>query len=630
MSLSDILAMKALKQFKQVPSKNLFNPTTITSGYFLSSSDGVTLVANSLYFTSDFIPVSPNTFYTRPRQEQLWFYDSNKRFISWYGNTSPASFPTPANCAYVRIIDKLANLNTYQLEKGYIPTKFTPFGSVSSVGNFTIDPSLISGVIQSKNLFNPNTATPGFYVSSGGVLSTSTSYFVSDYIPVDPNTTYTRPRPEQMAFYDANKTFITGLGNNVPASFTTPSNCAYVRINDQISNIANYQLEKGSIATPFVPYSYNLGQSGSSNAIPSVIYKLNDAWTQWLKGNKFPIAFFGDSTIDGVNTTGYVANTLGVDSTSPNTFSKKLESALRSATNNSVLRVYNAGFSGKDASWGLSNINAEFAGTSAYNDVKMIGIGFGINDRLNYSNDDDYRNGFKTNIIGIINWCYAQGIQPFLLTSQAMLEPGVSTSYAGTYPLRTSEHINSIANEVKRELAIQYNLQLIDVNKFTEAFLLYSSIVDNTLIPDRLHFADVGHQYESDLLFYHLSPRSIYVDQYTRIDYSSQKITDSVPEDWLTMPTSPADSFKVYVNYTKADTIDTKIMTAYVFVNTRQKLTLNAYVNSSTNTHVKINGVDHTLTGTSTNLGQLEMGLYKLEVFTGASTTVDFKGFIIQ
>ncbi|WP_052702822.1 SGNH/GDSL hydrolase family protein [Paenibacillus beijingensis] len=373
----------------------------------------------------------------------------------------------------------------------------------------------------------------------------------------------------------------------------------------------------------------NPGSDGAR--IPQRIYTFNDAWTEWLQGNKFPIAFFGDSTVDGVNTAEWVGNTVGADSTSPNSFAKKLEDILRKGTNNETLRIYNAGFSGQVASWAATVLDREFSGTSAYRDVKMIGIGFGINDRLGYSNEKAYRDGFKKHIQEIIYWCYFNQIQPFLLTTQAIVQPGVMTEYTKDYPMRTSEHIQSVANEVKRELADEFRIPLIDLNKFTEMFLLYSSHSAQCIISDRLHFGDIGHQYEAELIFTHLCPRTIMVDGYTKIDYSSQSVSDCVPEDWLTMPAAPTDSFKVYVDYVKQDLADMKIMTAWVFINAKKKLTLKVYKgSSSSDTYIKVNAVTKALTGTETVLGQLDMGLHQLEVFTGPSKMVDFKGFILD
>ncbi len=366
------------------------------------------------------------------------------------------------------------------------------------------------------------------------------------------------------------------------------------------------------------------------------IYTFNDAWNQWKAGNKFPIAFYGDSTIDGNNTTGYVANTLGKDSQSPNTFCKKLEIKLRLATGNNKLRVYNAGFSGKDSAFGVANINAEFGIGTDYSDVKMVGIGWGINDRLNYSDTKAYREGFKANIISQINWFYSKGIQPFLLTTQAIVSPNVDTQYVNQYPLRTAEAINSIANEVKRELSVEYNLELIDINKFTERFLLYSPTDISTLIPDRLHFGDIGHQYEADLIFSHISPQVIFVDTDTKIDYSTQKVINGVNEDKLTYSTIDQYGFKLYAKYLKSDGLDTKIMETWVFINSKDEMSLKSYVSCYLNTYIKINGGVYKSESLETILSTLSLGLYHLEVFSGSTNNVDhvdcvdFKGFHIK
>ncbi|HOJ12372.1 MAG TPA: SGNH/GDSL hydrolase family protein [Clostridiales bacterium] len=360
------------------------------------------------------------------------------------------------------------------------------------------------------------------------------------------------------------------------------------------------------------------------------LYGLNDAWVSWLKGEKFPIAFYGDSTVDGNNTTGWIGNKLGADSTSPNAFSEKLEIKLREAANNSILRIYNAGFSGQISSWALANYDNVFGETSAYNDVKMVGIGFGINDRLVYQDEKSYRDGFKNNIKGIIGKCYASNIQPFLITTQATVEPGVRTDFTTRYPLRTSQHINTIANEVKKELSIEYGLELLDINSYTEDFLLYSSYSLETIISDRLHFNDVGHEYEAGLLFALINPQTIFADGFHKIDYSNQRIAKGVPEDWLTMPTAVKDNFKVYIDYTKSDMADMNIMTVYVFNKSKRKLNLKAYKNhETTKTYVKIDGEVKSLTGVETDLGELELGLHKFEVFTGTSNIADFKGFLL-
>ncbi|MEK4855930.1 SGNH/GDSL hydrolase family protein [Bacillus sp. CH_70] len=634
-------------------SRNMFNKVTITPNTWIDGNNGKPFTLSN-YFTSDFISVTENTQYAiNPvaNDTRIAFYNNSKTYIS-KATDGVITFTTPPGTTYVRIGSKSNLLNSTQLEIGSTSTPYEPYGAQIQYNSFKdnsfpvsklkknsigYEQLSITPVIgdKSRNIFDKTAITTNNYLNNQtGIPFTLNNYFVSDFIPVTENNQYViNPiaTDTRSCFYNSSKNFISATADNL-SNFTTPPGTVYVRIASRNGLLDTTQLEAGIVSTPYESYGVQLKKEALSpfNIKPATIYTFNDAWTEWLKGNKFPISFYGDSTVDGANTTGFKLNTLGVDSTNINAFSKKLEELLRDVTNNSILRIYNAGFSGQKSDWGLTNINSAFGGTSAYNDVKMIGIGFGINDRLSYQNEKDYRTGFRNNIIGIIDWCYSKKIQPFLITTQATVEPGIQTNYAGTYPLRTSEHINSIANQVKKDLAREYGLELIDLNKFTEMFLMYSSVPTKTIISDRLHFGDIGHRYEADVLFRHLSPRTIIVDDYTKIDYSSQRIKDSVPEDWLTFPTSPSDSFKVYVNYTKADSSDMKIMTVWIFNSAKKKLSLKAYRNDSTLAYVKVNGVPTILNNAETVIGQLELGLHKLEVFTGATTQVDFKGFILE
>ena len=152
----------------------------------------------------------------------------------------------------------------------------------------------------------------------------------------------------------------------------------------------------------------------------------------------------------------------------------------------------------------------------------------------------------------MIEWFYEHNIQPFLLTTQALVSSDVETQYVTSFPLRTAMHIETVANEVKRELAKEYGLEIIDLHKFTTEFLLYSSYPTKTIIADRTHFGDIGHEYEAGVLFAHITPMVEIADGYTKIDFSSQKLKKGVPEELLTVPDTPSDSFKLYANYTKS------------------------------------------------------------------------------
>ena len=128
-----------------------------------------------------------------------------------------------------------------------------------------------------NNHFNKETIidNKGILYASG-TLNSDNNQWASDYIEITPNTnyycnykTYTSSY-YGMAFYDENKTYISGNSlSNIGNGFTTPNNSKYLRFS--CSKQSGYttdpntlQLKIGSTATPYDPYtstsySVNLG-----------------------------------------------------------------------------------------------------------------------------------------------------------------------------------------------------------------------------------------------------------------------------------------------------------------------------------------------------------------------------------
>ena len=109
-------------------------------------------------------------------------------------------------------------------------------------------------------------------ITTGGVDASVTTYVrTAQYIPVQPNTTYTfssnlNPHTSYFWEYDSSKTYLRYGGGSVNASsrqYTTGANTAYLRINFGYSPLATItpsnvtwcQLEKGSSASSYVPYA---------------------------------------------------------------------------------------------------------------------------------------------------------------------------------------------------------------------------------------------------------------------------------------------------------------------------------------------------------------------------------------
>ena len=136
--------------------------------------------------------------------------------------------------------------------------------------------NFVTSVINSRNIYNKN--DPDIYVGTSGsingcwLINSTTgavernqwqmdgAYSVSYLIPVEPSTQYVFSDNGNttsflsVAFYDTNGNFIS-KANDWSSSITTPSNCYYIRINNQSLKTSNYQIEKGTTRTPYVPYN---------------------------------------------------------------------------------------------------------------------------------------------------------------------------------------------------------------------------------------------------------------------------------------------------------------------------------------------------------------------------------------
>lgn len=371
-----------------------------------------------------------------------------------------------------------------------------------------------------------------------------------------------------------------------------------------------------------------LGTFGS--AAPKLLCTFLDAYTAWRKGEDFPIAFYGDST--------FQCTEKQYDGGS--TICEHLQSMLRAECGASPV-VHNAGVRGKNLYWGINNFENYFGENGIYKDAKMVGIGFGINDRIDDENDPRQPNSYKaykefvySDIETLINMFYDRGIQPFLVTSHATAECGVHSEYT-YHVLRDSASINICANGAKKELAQKYGIPLLDLNQATESYMINSMVPVEDIFAldangakgnDHLHYGEIGRKYEAGYLFSEIISRVIPIDgdKESIVSYTNQNLRCAVPEDKLRY----GGDFKVYASYFKDTTADEKIFDAYVFVK-GHPATLTAYKYDGGNTYVKIDGIDNALTTLKNDLGKLDLGLHHLEVYSGGDRVV-FNGFVLN
>lgn len=116
-----------------------------------------------------------------------------------------------------------------------------------------------------KNLVNTSKFKVGYYITSDGNEAAygTNGAACSDFLAL-PVSTYTLTNPEMtnsgrfaVFFYDAQKQYIDKALPNMAtsASFTMPSNAYYVRINSITRDLGSVQLEFGSTATAYTPYT---------------------------------------------------------------------------------------------------------------------------------------------------------------------------------------------------------------------------------------------------------------------------------------------------------------------------------------------------------------------------------------
>lgn len=423
----------------------------------------------------------------------------------------------------------------------------------------------------------------------------------------------------------------------ITVKFTTPANCTQMYFaNSLFYSYGNafYFLDNVMLNDGCVEYSFNPSFIDLNKA---PMFTFQNALRKWYFGDKFPIAFYGDSTTEDAVTTGVTHNynTLGTDFTPTTAYPYKLEQILRDYTKSGVLRIYNAGFSGKNLQWGIDNFDLEFGKNSAYNDVKMIGIGFGINDRLSFTSIADYTTCIYNKTKELILKCYSYGIQPFLLTNQATLETNVATDMT-QYPCRSSFYMN-IANDQKRRLSKEFNLELIDLNAATENYLINSTrYQSNEICTDRLHFSEIGHEFEAGFIAKHFIPTVIDGKNKTSIGYGNNNIRYAPPEN-RQISGDRGDRFVNYFNYDRGNSTDTKIMEVLVWID-KPNLSLKSYKASIlSDTYISVDGHNRKISywdGFSSdilgNFGLIDIGLHKFSVFTGTNSTTDFKGFYLE
>lgn len=260
---------------KQVVGKNLFNLATTLDGFYQDNYGNV--LSGATYAVSDFISVLPSTTYRGQGNTQamrfVTYYDENKTLVTGGASSFTVTFTTPENVRFVKITILLSDKSSFQLERGTVRTAYESYtetttilgvkNQIRSIGSTQISRNAVSVshtnfVKTGKNLFNKNNAgnKANYYILYGtgeeiSVSGNTASYF----IPILPSTQYITSNNAQLAFYDSDSVFISGLNSGrSPVYFTTPEKAQFIRCTISTSAFNTFQLELGSTSTSYEDY----------------------------------------------------------------------------------------------------------------------------------------------------------------------------------------------------------------------------------------------------------------------------------------------------------------------------------------------------------------------------------------
>lgn len=169
----------------------------------------------------------------------------------------------------------------------------------ASLRKITVEGAVKQDRTTGKNLVDAyNEENESGYLTVDGALKADSSYVyrVSDYVPIEPNTTYfvtmsrtTNTSAPAVCEYDSGKAFVTGHNRLLKgAAFTTASNAAFVRVSCKTNEPDVIQLEKGSTQTAYEPYSG--GKPSPSPEWPQQITVVENPIVKVASRNLWPFA----------------------------------------------------------------------------------------------------------------------------------------------------------------------------------------------------------------------------------------------------------------------------------------------------------------------------------------------------
>ena len=244
-------------------------------------ANGLPIASNSRIRSKNPIPVMPSTTYrgicTSKLAIRVYYFDASDNHIS-NEQVNNTAFTTPSDVSYIHFMSSSAYGTTYNndiaINYPSTVTTFSPYSNICPITAYTEGSVSVHG----KNLFDKNATgivVDKYLNHETGYLRTSSSgWDTSDYIPVIGGETLTisgigTSQSSEWCSYDSNKVFISGVSSQ-NRTYTVPLNARYIRVDYKGSNTSTVQVEAGSSATTYEPFS---GNTTHTTTFTSAIYR---------------------------------------------------------------------------------------------------------------------------------------------------------------------------------------------------------------------------------------------------------------------------------------------------------------------------------------------------------------------
>lgn len=249
-------------------SNNLLNKNDVIANKNLDPNTGELINSSVTSVFNTWFLVHEGEVYTSKSINTRAYYKSDKTFLS--AVTGYGTFTIPTGASYMRI--STPNLNEAQLNRGSelldydeyreqtlsseIKINKLPDNIITTplIKNNAITPEKTTFVRLPKNLIDKNSLIQGKSLNSKGEVSENSMFYITDYIPVKENETYTASSGPQnrVIFYDESKNYIDyGYNPEDTITFTTPEKTAYVRLNVYTTFKDTPMLNKGTELLPY-------------------------------------------------------------------------------------------------------------------------------------------------------------------------------------------------------------------------------------------------------------------------------------------------------------------------------------------------------------------------------------------